>query len=441
MSVVVEEMEEMEEMEESDIPDVESMDGESYLEGESDYIYDQTKLHTFELEIDESKFDILNQDPAAEQYVEGTLIFEGDTISPVGVRYKGSVGAFVGCVSGPNPFDPSGFKTCTKLSMKVKINWEGREEKFFKLKKLQFHSMNNDPSQMRERLGYYLFGQMGVPTPRAVHSRLVINGTYVGLFALVEQIDNRFIKENFEDDDGNLYKEIWPLSMAGGPFSEQQYKNALKTNEDENSSVDIIKNFGQRIANASIAEGRNIVEQSMNLEDIMAYAAVDRTIRHDDGPFHWYCFGGGCSSHNFFWYEEPSVEKLHLIPWDLDHAFENIINNNNPVTAIADGWGETSNNCEPFPSGAFGLNQWSAACDKLTNVWSTYEVKYLEAKQELINGPMSKSNVDQLLTEWQNQIRAATTDASSAHDDAISIGQWESAMSELQDQLEFARNN
>lgn len=422
------------------IPVVDTSGDENYLNGNSEYIFDQNKVHTFQLNIPESALEILDQDPAAEEYVEGTLIFEGDTISPVGIRYKGSIGAFVGCLSGTNIFDPSGFKTCTKLSMKVKINWDGRDEKFYGLKKLQFHSMNNDPSQMRERLGYYLFGAMGVPTPRAVHARLVINNTYVGLFALVEQIDNRFVKENFDDDEGNLYKEIWPLNMEGIPFSEQQYRDALKTNENDNASVDLIRSFGEDIANSSVGDARTIVEQKMELENIMSYAVVDRTIRHDDGPFHWYCFDGDCSNHNYFWYEEPNAEKLHLIPWDLDNAFENIIDASNPVTSVADEWGETSNNCAPFSNGFLGIGQWSAACDKLTMVWTTYEVKYAQAKQNFLNGPFSESNVNQLLNSWQDQIREATLEASEAHSDAINTSQWENAINELRSQLEFARN-
>lgn len=430
----------VEDLEEVDDPAVEPSEKESYLEGDSEYIFDQNKLHTFQLNISESALAILDQDPAAEEFVEGALIFEGDTISPVGVRYKGSIGAFVGCLSGSNPFDPSGFKTCTKLSMKVKINWEGREDKFFELKKLQFHSMNNDPSQMRERLGYYLFGAMGVPTPRAVHAKLVINGTYVGLFALVEQIDNRFVKHNFDDDEGNLYKEIWPLSMLGEPYSAQEYKDALKTNEDDNPNVDFIREFGQSIADASIAQARNIVESNMNLDEVISYAVVDRTIRHDDGPFHWYC-SGNCTNHNYFWYEEPNAKKLHLIPWDLDHAFENIINNTNPVTPIADNWGEQGNDCNPFPFGLLGIGQWSAACDKLTNTWACYKDEYAQTKQTFINGPLSPSNVDGLLETWRNQIREATMEASALHNDAISINLWEERMSELQEQVEFARNN
>ena len=141
-----------------DSPDFEvpmiNPDGEeAYITGDSEYIFDQDRLHTFELLLPRTALEKLDNDPAAEEYVEGSLVFEGDTISPVGIRYKGSIGGFVSCVSGSDWTNPSGHKTCTKLSMKVKINWEGREEKFYKLNKLQFHSQNLDPSQMHERLG------------------------------------------------------------------------------------------------------------------------------------------------------------------------------------------------------------------------------------------------------------------------------------------------
>ena len=423
------------------VPNVIPNGNESYLTMDSDYIFDQNSLNTFELKIPQSQLELIDRDPSAEEYVEGMLIFQGDTISPVGIRYKGSIGAFVGCLSGINVFDPSGYKTCTKLSMKVKINWEGREEKFFKLKKLQFHSMNNDPSQFHERLGYWLFRAMGVPGPRSVHSKLIINGEYVGLFALTEQIDNRFVKFNFDDDEGNLYKEIWPLNMEGVPYSDQLYIDALKTNENDNPSIEIMKNFGNALSNAGIGAVNNVVNQYMDIDEIISYAVVDRTIKHDDGPFHWYCDGGNCTNHNFYWYEEPSNNELHLIPWDLDNAFENINNSFNPVTPIADDWGETSNNCAPFPYGAFGVEQWSAACDKLTYSWSTYTELFDQKKNYLINGPMSETRTDEMLDSWKNQIIEATNEASNLHGDAISVTQWETAIFILKQQLDLARRN
>ncbi len=424
-----------------DVPTITPKGDEQYLTLDSDYIFDQDKLATFELKIPGSALEEIDADPAAEEYIEGMLIFEGDTISPVGIRYKGSVGAFVNCVSGSDWSNPSGYKTCTKLSMKIKINWQGREEKFYKLKKLQFHSQNLDPSQMHERLGYWLFRAMGVPAPRSVHARLMINGGYSGLYALTEQIDGRFTRYNFDDGEGNLYKEVWPLDMNGDRHSSQIYINALKTNEDDNPSVDIIRNFAQQLADADQSNIQNVIEQFMDVQEIISFAVVDRMIRNDDGPFHWYCDGGGCGNHNYYWYEEPANEKLHLIPWDLDNAFENIINNENPVTPIADDWGQTRNNCQPFRYGDLSILQWSACCDKLTAGWASYTQEYQQIKSQFKIGPFSDAQVSTLIENWALQIRQATIEAANKHDDALSVSEWERALEHFKNQLEFALNN
>ena len=84
--------------------------GPTQIGGESSYIFDQNELRTYELNLSEEALAEIDADPTAEEYVEGSMTFEGVTIEPVGIRYKGSVGAFVGCVDGPQPLEPSGSK-------------------------------------------------------------------------------------------------------------------------------------------------------------------------------------------------------------------------------------------------------------------------------------------------------------------------------------------
>ena len=414
---------------------------ELYLNSNSDFIFDQNELRTFELKLSEKDLEKIDSDPTAEQYVEGMLVFEGDTISPIGIRYKGSVGAWVGCVDGENWFEPSGKKICTKLSTKVKINWKGRDERFYGLKKLQFHAQNLDPSLMHERLGYWLFRSMGVEAPRSVHARLVINGEFIGLYALTEQIDGAFTDYHFDDKDGNLYKEVWPLNMNGEPMDSPSLISALKTNEDDNPSTDIISGFADKLYNGKESDIPNIISEYMDINKVLSLVVVDRAIRHDDGFLHWYCSEDGCASHNFYWYEEPNNKKVNLIPWDLDNAFENIIKNANPVTPIADEWGKISNNCNPFPYGEFGMYQWSAACDRLTGGWARDKELYEELKNKFIQGPFAASNVNALLTAWSEQIRPVVKEAQDKNTwDQLTVQQWESKLYELIDQLEFARN-
>ena len=405
---------------------------------DSGYIFDQERLHTFELTLSDEALAQIDRNPSAEEWVLGLLTFEGETIDRVGIRYKGSIGAWVGCLSDPDWSDPSGHKVCTKLSMKVKVNWDDSNREFHGLRRLQFHSMNLDPSQMHERLGYWLFREMGVPAPRSVHARLIVNGTYVGVFALTEQIDGRFTRHNFDDGTGNLYKEVWPLH-AGYVTGDLFFVEALRTNEDENPSIELIKNFGSEVKAAGPDGAAEVVDRWMDVDEVLAWAVVDRTIRNDDGPFHWYCFGE-CRPHNYYWYEEPTAGTLHLIPWDLDNAFQNIVKDSNPVTPVADAWGEITRDCRRFGYGDWGLLQRSAACDPVFAAWATFDDDYRRLLDEFLDGPFAEELVTAQVEAWVAQIADATTEAADAHDDAVSVRKWTGAVDELLAALDHARS-
>ena len=424
---------------EEQAPPVPSGPPPDFAVGSSDYLFNEDSLYTFELTIHPDSLAKIDIDPAAEEYVEASLTFQGETLNKVGVRYKGSIGAFVNCLSGQDWANPSGHKICTKLSMKVKVDWKGSDTLFYGMEKLQFHSMNYDSSKMHERLGYHLFREMGIPSPRVVHVRVMVNGQYSGLYALVEQIDKFFIRHNYEDKGGNLYKEIWPLDQSGRAQKPATYAEKLETNKKK-GDVTIMESFGKELASARTNTLKDVISNRMNIDEIMSFIAVDRTIRADDGPFHWYCFAGYCSNHNYYWYEKPTTETLHLLPWDLDMAFENIIDDINPVTPVADKWGQISAECEPFPYGPWQVPQRSSACDKLTSGWIRFRDEYKVKLDEFMNGPFAEDKVDELIDRWAAQIQAANIEANELHDDAIELNAWKGAIETLRQRMNHARS-
>jgi len=129
---------------------------------------------------------------------------------------------------------------------------------------------------------------------------------------------------------------------------------------------------------------------------------------------------------------------LHLIAWDLDNAFENI-SIPNPVTNVPTEWDETRNNCNPFATGFFGLQQKAAACDPIFAGLATYQEEYELAKQRLKDGPLAISKADIQLNKWAEQIRMATNEANQLHNDAISLNKWDSEVRNLKSQLAIAR--
>ena len=226
---------------------------------------------------------------------------------------------------------------------------------------------------------------------------------------------------------------------AGYVTGDLFFVEALKTNEDENPSIELIKNFGSEVKAAGPDGAAEVVDRWMDVDEVLAWAVVDRTIRNDDGPFHWYCFGE-CRPHNYYWYEEPTAGTLHLIPWDLDNAFQNIVKDSNPVTPVADAWGEVTRDCQRFGYGDWGLLQRSAACDPVFAAWATFDDDYRRLLDEFLDGPFAEELVTAQVEAWVAQIADATTEAAAAHDDAVSVRKWTGAVDELLAALDHARS-
>ena len=101
-------------------------------------------------------------------------------------------------------------------------------------------SMYNDPSQMREALAWRLFRHAGVPSARHTYAKLAFDETYYGLFSVIEQVDKRFLKDHFGDNDrGNLYKAYCgdvgcaTLEHRTGPDGDDSGRQYFRADDDD----------------------------------------------------------------------------------------------------------------------------------------------------------------------------------------------------------------
>ena len=404
---------------------------------ESAFLWDGDVLRTFELLIKEEDLAILDADPRAEVYVPGTLVFEGQQYGPVGVRYKGSYGAYMSpCTSVTR--ESMDFSKTGKCCLKVSFNWNNPEGRFFGLKKLQFHSMIHDPSFLRERLAYSLFREMGIPASRVVHARVIINGKFEGLFALVEQIDGRFTRSRFvEGGKGNLYKEVWPMHE-----SEDIYLAALKTNEDESPSVKAMLDF-----KAAIEEGPESMKAWIDKELMLRYLAVDRVIINDDGIMHWWCMGRGgiggnpgpYANHNYYWYMASDESQIWLIPWDLDACMKP----DNMVQVYSEWWQKTEEcSCQPNPQSYYTGPQFPPSCDPLIGEWGEWLTDFEQVRDAFIAGPFATAKVEATLDTWAAQIKDSVIEQYNAKiptwdegDQLLSLEEWREEIATLKSLL------
>jgi spore coat protein CotH len=279
----------------------------------SDVVFDQSTVRTYSIQISDEEFDKLRSAPTAEVYVQAAVEIHGQRYEPVGIRYKGFFGMLRFCFDG-------GKQTCAKLSWKLKFNHFEPSLRFHGLKRLNFHSMNSDETQMREVLSYQVFRDAGVAAPRAVHASLQLNGEPLGLFALVEDIDDRFIADRFRDGGrGVLYKEIWPGNIESLWVFQNSLEDAIARGPLDASGMTA---FSEDFVAAETNEQRYeaLIGNLQDSDDLFNYLAADRLSDNWDGIVAWYCVPE-CGNHNYFWYQDAISGRFTLIPWDLENTW------------------------------------------------------------------------------------------------------------------------
>ena len=133
--------------------------------------------------------------PRAEQYVRADFQYDNQIIHNVAVRPKGNSSLMSVAGSGS-----------PRLSLKIDFNFFNSAQSFRGLKKLCLNNGFSDPSFIREVLGYEIFDQMGLPSPRTAFVDVFVNDLHLGLYTQVEPIDKAFLTRHFANPDGNLYK-------------------------------------------------------------------------------------------------------------------------------------------------------------------------------------------------------------------------------------------
>ena len=388
------------------------------LSADSAVIFDESVIRTYELDVAADDWQWLNDNATMEMYVPATLHFEGETYGEIGIRYKGGYGSLYTC------FDSEGNRICDKLSVKIAFDEYDEEGRFHQLKKLNFHSMEADPSHMHDAIVYKLFRDQDVPAPRTAYARLLVNGELLGLFAVIEQIDGRFTRARFPDGgEGNLYKEVWPEHTT-----EQPYLDALETNEDEQPSADKMVRFAQALAAAGEEGFAGVIDQWMDPDQLMRYMAVARLADSWDDIVAFYCAGGPpCFNHNYYWYESTSEDRVWLIAWDVDHTFEEP----SPVRTYFDmpDWDEVDADCTPVDI-FLGIQGRAPACDPfirgmVTQLWD----RYAAASQELLDGDFAVDAMNGRIDELSDLI----ADAVAEDPNGPTVSAWRNAVMTLRD--------
>ncbi len=239
--------------------------------------------------------------------VRADLEFQGLRIPSVSVRYKGN-GTFLES------------RGALKRSLKIDLNDGFRGRKLGGVTKLNLHSNVTDAGCMNEVLAYSLYRAAGVPAPRTAYARVYLtvpgrhDARYLGLYSLVENVDNAFAQDRFGTRKGALFKPV-PRQLfedLGDDWEAYRPLYDPKTPVSGEETARIIA-FSRLVSHADDAEFAARVEEYLDLEEFASFMAVTVWLSTLDS-----ILGMG---QNYLLYLHPKTRRFLFIPWDLDHAF------------------------------------------------------------------------------------------------------------------------
>ncbi len=238
-------------------------------------IYDDDKLPTFEIEISDEDWSELKSEHYSRVFRYGT-----PTYFPITFRHNGTV------INDARIKLRGHNSSCgDKMQFAISFNQVNPAGRFQGMRRINLD--HGSCHLFEERLAMSFARDLGLPYVCVNHARLVVNGSYYGLFVNLEHQNKDYLKRHFAKHDGNLYKE----------------DDELKTNEKEGNTSDI-----EVYRSASSLSS---IEVLVDVEQAISEWAFEAVILALDN--YW------LKGYNYMLYSHPERGFLFL-PNDLDQA-------------------------------------------------------------------------------------------------------------------------
>lgn len=276
---------------------------------QTDYdLFDATYIHEIRINFSENDFweiltnnyeDNIGNGGDAVPYISASTVIDGMSMDSVGIRQKGK-----------SSYSRSNYY---KKSIKIDFNEFVRGQKFMGYKKFNLHNGACDPAMMRDLLGFDMMRRAGVKAPRYAYCKLYLNDEFWGVYGIIEQIDDVFVKDHFADGSGNLFKNGgWSnMEWLGDTIANYKEDFELKTNEEEDDwtgflhLTDVINNYPD-------AAFPTAIQEIFNVDAYLHVLAIDVLTNNWDSYIQ--------NRRNWYLYEDPTSGKFNWIPWDYNLA-------------------------------------------------------------------------------------------------------------------------
>ncbi len=172
----------------------------------------------------------------------------------------------------------------------------------------RLNALGADYSGVRAKIGFYVYEKAGLPSSKVEHAAVYLNGTYQGLYALIEYVDNEFVSVR-----GEMVDTMYKATLGNATFGKEQLrdiKNGFKIKQGPKQAVDLTRLI-ELLNSPRDSESEQKIAELLDVEQYFKYMVASIYLHN------WDAF-----KNNFFLYRSHEVNKFRFIPWDLDHLFE-----------------------------------------------------------------------------------------------------------------------
>jgi hypothetical protein len=267
----------------------------------SQSLYNPSGIQVVELSFPQANWDYLLDSlvsASEEERLMGSLTLNGQFFDSVGVRYKGN-----------SSYSASNIKNPLNIKLDYGINNQETNDGYGTLKLSNLHK---DPSFLREVLAYEIAGKY-FPASLANYAKVFINGTYIGLYTNIQDVDKLFCRANFGEDEGVRMKGEIDGLLPGSSWTVWQYLGADSTQYFNKYKLESDFGWNRFIGFLDTLNNQNaFIHQKLNIDRHLWFLAFSNLLVNLDGPIN--------NPQNYYLYQD-AAGRFNPIPWDFNECF------------------------------------------------------------------------------------------------------------------------
>jgi len=171
-------------------------------------------------------------------------------------------------------------------------------------KKLHLNNSVQDAGRMDEILSSEMYLHSGVPTPRATHAFVSINGRYLGIYVLKGGWDKPFLKQHFSSAKGNFYD---------GAFVQDIDSNLERDSGEGEADWADLQKLREAVREADRTRRLARIGAVLDVDRFVTMAAIQVLVDDWDGYVR--------NRNNYRIYHDPVTDRLVFMPHGMDQLW------------------------------------------------------------------------------------------------------------------------